>query len=70
MFEGPSVYAVVGGVEAALWEPDDVALVEGAGADGLEGAVPVEGLTGHLHTVINIGADWIAGNHVPGTGDR
>ena len=39
---GPAVDAVVGGVEAAFGEPDDVAGGEGAGLDGVEGAVPVE----------------------------
>ena len=48
MLERPSVDTVVGGVEAAFGEPDDVAGGEGAGFDGVEGAVPVQGFAGGL----------------------
>ena len=55
VLESPAVDAVVRGVQAALWEPDDVAFLEAAGADGVEGAIPVKGLPGHL-SIAQMGA--------------
>lgn len=48
VLEGPAVNTVVGCVHVTLGEPSDVAILEGAGADGVEGAIPVEGLPSHL----------------------
>ena len=48
MFECPSVDAIVGSVELAFKEPCDVALSKGARANGLERAIPGEGLVGLL----------------------
>ena len=48
VLERPAVDAVVGRVETALGEPDDVAVFERARADGAEGAVPVQELPCHL----------------------
>lgn len=48
VLECPTVHAVVGRVQVTLREPSDVAVLEAAGADGVERAVPVEGLPGHL----------------------
>ena len=42
VLERPAIDAVVGRVEAAFGEPDDVSGLEAAGADGVEGAVPVQ----------------------------
>lgn len=46
--EGPSVDAVVRGVETAFGEPNDISGLEGAGADGLEITMPIESLSGDL----------------------
>ena len=51
MLERPAVDTVVGGVEAALWEPGDVPCLEAAGADSVEGAIPVKSVPGHLRSV-------------------
>ena len=45
---GPSVDAVVRGVETAFGEPDDIPSLEVAGANGLEGTIPIEGLSSDL----------------------
>ena len=55
VLERPTIDAVVGRVEAALGEPDDVAVLEGAGADGVEGAIPVKGVPGHLIVFLRSG---------------
>ena len=47
----PAVDAVVGRVQTAFGEPYNVAVFETAGTDGVEGAVPVEGLFGHLRRI-------------------
>ena len=47
----PAVDTVVGRVEAALREPNDVPVLEATGANGVEGSVPVEGLFGHLRRI-------------------
>lgn len=45
---GPSVDAVVRGVETAFREPDDVSSLETTSTNGLEWAIPVEGFPGDL----------------------
>ena len=47
--EGPAVDTVVGSVQVSLGEPGNVAVLEAATANGLEGSVPVKGLPCHLH---------------------
>lgn len=44
----PAIDAVVGGVDAALGEPGDIAVLEAPAAHGLEVAVPVQQLAGGL----------------------
>lgn len=56
MLECPTINAVVGCVQPALWEPDDIASLESASPDGLERAIPVQrrmGLLEHGNTRIS-----------------
>lgn len=48
IFVCPAIDAVVAGVDAALGEPGDVAVLEAPAAHGLEVAVPVQQLAGGL----------------------
>lgn len=50
MLESPSIDTVVGSIEASLWEPDDVTGREASRSNGLEWAVPMKGLPGHLRS--------------------
>lgn len=54
VLERPAVKAIVAGVEATLREPGDVAVCEGARADCVEGAVPVEQIGRSLYRVKTI----------------
>ena len=42
MPERPAVDAVVGSIQPAFWEPDDVTSLEAASSDSLERAIPME----------------------------
>lgn len=48
VLECPAVDAVVGSIQTTLREPDNVTVLEAAGADGVEGAIPVKGFPCHL----------------------
>lgn len=48
VLEGPSVNAVVRGIELALWEPGNVTLLEAAVLNSLERDIPVNGLATEL----------------------
>ena len=46
--KGPSVDAVVRGVETTFGEPYDIPGLEVTSTNGLEGTIPIEGLSGDL----------------------
>jgi hypothetical protein len=48
----PAINAVVGGVETAFREPDDVAGFETTSTDRLEGAIPMQRLPRYLFPII------------------
>ena len=48
VLECPAVDAVVGRVQVALREPGDVAVLEAARANSVEGTIPVKSLPSHL----------------------
>ena len=53
VLEGPAIDAVVGSVQVSFREPSNITVLEAARANGVEGAIPVKGLPGHLQCSIN-----------------
>lgn len=54
MLKRPAIDTVVRCVESTFRKPDNVTCLESTGANSVEGAVPVEGSSGHLIDVVSV----------------
>lgn len=51
VLECPPIYTIVGGVQPAVREPDDISRLEASRPHSMEWSVPMQGLPGHLITI-------------------